>query len=128
MSFLASLQLRTIVYLSPSLLPSALLKLSRELDLNFLQWDLTGGKIWNRRTGQGLGGKGGRVGEREREALDRFANLQDGRSAPADLEEKAYYQDEEDVKLGGLDHTGMCKATVELMLNKHCGNVLICDP
>lgn len=65
-SFLASLSLHTLIYLSPSLLPRALLKLAAELDLNLLQWDLSGPRIWRvRRAVREAASDGDGSGERE---------------------------------------------------------------
>lgn len=65
-SFLASLSLHTLIYLSPSLLPRALLKLAAELDLNLLQWDLSGPRIWRvRRAVREAASDGNDSGERE---------------------------------------------------------------
>lgn len=104
LSFLSALRLRTLIYLSPSLLPASLLKLSRDLNLSLLQWDLEGGRVWRVRQD---------AQKQELEALYAFASVGEQR---------------EEGDLIGIDLSSMSKATLEIVLNIHCSGVLVCDP
>lgn len=127
LSFLSTLRLKTLIYLSPSLLPTALLKLANDFDLNLVQWDLSRGRIWRRRQNKD-------VLEAERIALNSFVGMttggKDSHSASTQHHQPHEAADQlyDETDLSGLDLRGMCKATVELMLNRHCGGVMICDP
>ncbi|CAO1627432.1 unnamed protein product [Parajaminaea phylloscopi] len=184
LSFLSALQLRTIVYLSPSLLPCALLKLAHQLDLNLVQWNLVGPKIWRARSSTATKSKAAGAAGRDAElrALETFASARaaarrqrrrsktqhdarhcdtsdteamaftngagggeltpssdaetafdgekeddDDDDGDGDEQEDFAREDDEEDELQGLDHIAMCRATIELALNRHCNGVLICD-
>lgn len=192
LSFMSTSQIRTIVYLSPSLLPCALLKLAHQLNLNLVQWNLVGPKVWRMRSSESdsaAQGRGAKALTEEAKALRRFAmsrqkkrgrqreeglrdpawptasasfQAESSGSACGDLSQEheqagkehdhgdcgdedndddyasseegsnvnfsqGYFEDEEEGQIQGLDHVAMCRATIELALNKHCNGVLICD-
>lgn len=98
-----------------------------------MQWDLSGGKVWRVREG---------AGEKEEGALRAFAARGRGRErSDSDGDGRGEAsgsgsgtgsgragESGDEASLTGLDRVGMCRATVELMLSRHCGGVLVCDP
>lgn len=114
LAFLQSLSLRTLVYLSPSLLPCALVKLAHQLDLNLVQWDLTGPKVWRARSNADDG---------EVRTLRRFAaasrrvngKKRSNGSTPA-------------MGSGRADDTLMILSLLSLLLTASTSPALVCDP
>ncbi|PWN29342.1 hypothetical protein BDZ90DRAFT_230225 [Jaminaea rosea] len=120
-AFLHSISLRTLVYLSPSLLPCALLKLAHQLDLNLIQWDLTGPKVWRARS---------IAEEGEVKALRRFASRHAARSKRRDKgreaspDEKSEEAAEQQESADAL----MTLSLITLLLTSATSPTLICDP